>query len=160
MKKIAFILIAFALGACSNRMEVATAQMVGVAFGAAAGGGIGFAFGNGDGQIVLTTIGAIAGAAAGYRYGPRLLGSDRYAYDRAVQQALADVPDGEMATWSNPDTGNRGMFRPTRSYVEAQGGVCRQYRTTVAFRDGIESGNGIACRHPGGGWTLVEDHFG
>ena len=160
MKKAALLLLALIVGACSNRMEVATSQAVGAAFGAAGGGITGYQFGNGKGQLFLTTAGALFGAAAGYRYGPRLMGSDRFAYDSAVQRALANLPDGDMATWSNPETGNRGMFRPTRSYVEASGGLCRQYRTTVAFRDGVESGNGIACLHPGGGWTLVEDHFG
>ncbi|MSO93889.1 MAG: hypothetical protein EXQ86_10880 [Rhodospirillales bacterium] len=160
MKKAALLVIALVVGACSNRTEVATAQAVGTAFGAAAGGAIGYSLGTGKGQLFLTTAGALFGAAAGYRYGPRLIGSDRFVYDRAAQQALAELPDGDMATWSNPDTGNRGMFRPTRSYVEATGGLCRQYRTTVAFRDGVESGNGIACRHSDGGWTLVEDHFG
>ena len=159
MKRSLIVALAIVLSACANKPNLSTPHIVGAGIGAVAGGAIGYQFGGGITQSLATTAGAILGGAVGYAAGPRLWPSDRVAYNQATHRALAE-PDGEIITWSNPETGTGGMVRPTRSFVGPAGAICRQFRTSVAFPTAVESGSGLACRQDNGIWHVVEDHFG
>jgi len=153
------VVLALALTACANKPNLSTPHVVGAGVGAIAGGVIGYQFGGGITQSLATTAGAILGGAVGYAAGPRLWPSDRVALNQATHRALAE-PDGEIVTWSNPETGNGGMVRPTRSFLGPQGTMCRQFRSSVAWGAGTTSGTGLACLQPDGSWSVVEDRLG
>ncbi len=159
MKKLTAIVLAASLGGCAN-IDMTREEMLGTAAGAAAGGILGYQLGGG---VILNslfaTAGTVAGGAAGYYATRTLMGSDRAAYDRTAQKGLASAEDGKILDWQNPETGNSGIFRATRSFYMGNGQYCRQYRTTVAFEKGVQSGNGMACLRANGEWRVVSDDF-
>jgi surface antigen len=161
MNKAWSTILLFALVGCADpKINVTAAQALGVLVGGGSGGIIGAQFGRGDGQIFYATVGTLVGAGAGYKIAPRLLPSDRAFYDRSTQRAWAEAADGEMVSWSNPETGVSGIVRPVASYRTGHGELCRQYRVAVVFRGGVEAGEGTACRQPDGGWAKLADRFG
>ena len=159
MKKLAAIVLAASLGGCAN-VDMTREEMLVTAAGAAAGGILGFQLGGG---VILNslfaTTGTVAGGAAGFYATRALMGSDRAAYERTAQKGLATAEDGKILDWRNPDTGNSGIFRATRSFYTGNGQYCRQYRTTVAFENGVQSANGLDCRKANGEWQVVSDGF-
>ena len=132
----------------------------GASAGAALGGWVGYQFGGGLGQMAFTAAGAIVGGAGGYVAANQLLPSDRVLYDSTTRKGLAESADGQVLSWYNPETGNQGVFRPTRSFTAMSGRSCRHYRTTVAFHDGFASSDGTACRMADGQWQIVSNDFG
>ena len=159
MKKITAIVLAASLGGCAN-IDMTREEMLVTAAGAAAGGILGYQLGGG---VILNslfaTAGTVAGGAAGFYATRTLLGSDRATYDRTAQKGLASAKDGKILDWQNPDTGNSGIFRATKSFYRGNGQYCRQYRTTVAFKKGVQSANGMACLKANGEWQVVSDDF-
>lgn len=147
-----------ALAGCGQRMT--TAEMVGAGVGLVVGGVVGYQFGGGTGQMLATAFGAAAGGTAGYVAGRRLSGSDRAEYERTKTEALEGARDGEVRSWSNPETGNGGMIRPVRSFAVGEERFCRDFRAAVAFDKDVTSGTGTACRERGGPWMVVADAFG
>ena len=159
MKKVTSIVLILALGGCANA-QMNREEMLGTAAGAALGGIVGFQFGGGMlMNSLFTTAGTLVGGGAGYLTTRALMGSDRRAYDDTTQKGLASAGDGQVVEWRNPETGNSGIFRATHSYRNGQGQQCRQYRSTVAFTDGVRSGGGIACQQANGSWKVVADDF-
>ena len=159
MKKGLIVALALMVSACANKPNLSTPHVVGAGVGALAGGAIGYQFGGGVTQSLATTVGAILGGAVGYTMGPRLWPSDRIALNQATHRALFE-PDGEIVTWSNPETGNGGMVRPTRSFLGPTGTMCRQFRTSLAWGNGTTGGTGLACLQADGSWSVVEDRLG
>lgn len=158
-KKVTAIVLVVALGGCGN-MQMTREEMLGTAGGAALGGIIGYQFGGGTiVPALLATAGTLAGGTAGYMTVRALRGSDRAAYDQTTQRGLNSAGDGQVVEWRNPDTGNSGIFRATSSYRDGNGQYCRQYRSTVAFANGVKSGTGIACQQANGTWKIVTDDF-
>jgi len=159
MKKLTAIVLAASLGGCGN-IDMTREEMLGAAAGAAAGGILGYQLG---GSVVMNslfaTAGTVAGGAAGFYATRSLMGTDRAAYDRTAQKGLALAEDGKVLDWQNPETGNSGIFRTTRSFYKGDGQLCRQYRTTVAFEKNVQSGNGMACLGANGEWQVVSDDF-
>ncbi len=159
MKKLTAVVLAVSLGGCAN-IDMTREEMLVTAAGAAAGGILGYQLG---GSVIMNslfaTAGTVAGGAAGFYATRALLGSDRAAYDRTAQKGLASAEDGKILDWQNPDTGNSGIFRATRSFYTGNGQYCRQYRTTVAFEKEVQSGNGMACLKANGEWQVVSDDF-
>ncbi len=159
MKKLTAVVLAVSLGGCAN-IDMTREEMLVTAAGAAAGGILGYQLGGGVIMSSLfATAGTVAGGAAGFYATRALLGSDRAAYDRTAQKGLASAEDGKILDWQNPDTGNSGIFRATRSFYTGNGQYCRQYRTTVAFEKEVQSGNGMACLKADGEWQVVSDDF-
>ena len=149
MKKVTSIVLILALGGCANA-QMNREEMLGTAAGAALGGSVGFQFGGGMlMNSLFTTAGTLVGGGAGYLTTRALMGSARRS------QAFL----GGVVEWRNPETGNSGIFRATHSYRNGQGQQCRQYRSTVAFTDGVRSGGGIACQQANGSWKVVADDF-
>ena len=159
MKKLTAIVLAVSLGGCAN-VDMTREEMLVTAAGAAVGGILGYQLGGG---LILNslfaTAGTVAGGAAGFYATRALMGSDRAAYERTAQKGLASAEDSKILDWQNPETGNSGIFRATRSLYLGNGQYCRQYRTTVAFEKDIQSANGMACLKANGEWQVVSDDF-
>lgn len=161
MRRIAPALIVLALAGCQNpQINVTAAQALGAIVGGAAGGFTGAQFGKGDGQLYYATIGTLMGAGAGYKIVPKLLPSDRALYDRSRERAWNAAKDGEIVSWTNPETGHSGIVRPVGTYVTGSGELCRQYRVAVVFQGSVEAGEGTACQQPNGDWAKLADRFG
>jgi surface antigen len=159
VKKATSIVLILALGGCAN-VQMSREEMLGTAAGAAVGGILGYQLGGGVlMNSLFATAGTLAGGTAGYMTTRALMGSDRSAYDDTTHKGLASASDGQVVEWRNPETGSSGIFRPTRSYRNAQGQPCRQYRAAVAFTDSVRSGAGIACQQADGSWKVVADDF-
>lgn len=161
MRRIAPALVILALAGCQDaKINVTAAQALGGLVGGAVGGIAGAQFGGGGGQAYYTAIGALMGAGAGYKIAPKLLPSDRALYDRTRERAWNAAKDGEIVSWTNPETGHSGIVRPVGTYVTGSGELCRQYRVAVVFQDGVEAGEGTACQQPNGDWAKLADRFG
>jgi surface antigen len=159
VKKVTSIVLILALGGCAN-VQMNREEMLATAAGAAVGAIVGYQFGGGLlVNSLFATAGTLVGGTAGYMTTRALMGSDRKAYDDTTQKGLASAGDGQIVEWSNPETGNSGIFRATHSYRNAQGQQCRQYRSAVAFNDGVRAGVGIACHQADGSWKVVTDEF-
>lgn len=168
MKKLALVSCLAAVTACANiDMEsVSVGAVAGAVVGGVAGGMIGAEFGGGLGQTLFMGAGALIGAGVGYEAGNILYPSDQAAYDNNARLALASQADGSLNQWSNPETGNGGIFIPTRTYVSSGGRPCRDYRATLALKTKeAETGviahqNGTACQQADGSWRSVGEDFG
>jgi len=165
MKKIAIVVLAlFAVGCTKNQMDqakrITPMQIVGIVVGAAAGGVIGAQLGGGIGKSLLIASGVMAGGAVGYIAARKLEISDRKAHDKTASQAFAEAPDGTTRYWKNPETGSSGIIMPTRSYHAGDGSYCRDYRTTVAVKEGFIRGRGIGCQEASGDWKIKMEELG
>ncbi len=165
MKKILMIALALLVAGCTQKQldqvkRITPTQLLGMMAGGAAGGIIGAQIGGGIGKSLMITTGAIAGVAGGYLIARKLERSDRAAHDKTATQALAEAPDGTSRYWENPQTGSSGIIVPVRSYVAGDGAVCRDYRTTVAVKEGFIRGRGMGCQQASGAWHLKMDDLG
>ncbi len=132
-----------------------TKQVVGGLGGAALGGLLGSQFGGGTANLAFTALGAVAGGLVGSEVGRSLDEVDRMRAQQAQQQART-APIGQTITWSNPDTGHRGSYTPTREGTRADGAYCREFQETVTIDGQQQSAYGVACRQPDGSWRIVE----
>ena len=168
MRKFTIVSCFVALTACAdvNMQDISVGGVAGAVVGGLAGGMIGAEFGGGLGQTLYMGAGALVGAGVGYEAGSILYPSDQAAYDNNARMALAGSPDGTQSGWSNPETGNSGIFTPTQTYVTGNGSSCRDYRATLALKvEGAETGviaqqAGTACQQADGSWRAVGEDFG
>ena len=166
MKKFAAVSCVVALTACAE-MDTTTINaggITGALIGGLAGGMVGAEFGGGLGQTIFMGAGALVGAGVGYEAGTLLFPSDQAAYDDNAKLALNNSANGDIREWSNPQTGNGGIFSPTTRFVTADGRSCREYRATIALKPEVgETGViarqvGTACQQADGSWrSAVED---
>ena len=156
-------LCALALSGCTRaveQMKSATwAEVVGTLGGAALGGAAGAQFGGGLGQTIFMATGALVGGGVGYSAARTLGPMDLAIYEKTAQKAFASAPNGEVHSWSNPETGRSGIFRTVASYQRPDGSQCRQYRSSVVFDDGVASAGGSACQQSNGTWLAYNDVF-
>jgi surface antigen len=169
MKKIAVLLSLFALTSCSKNMDAQNVNfggLAGAALGALAGGFAGAEFGGGLGQTLFISAGAMSGASVGYEAGTILYPSDQAAYDNNARIALNTSINGEVSEWANPDTGNSGIFTPTKTFIANNGRSCRSYRSTLALRAQwsqrgiVTHQEGTACQQADGSWRSLSKNFG
>jgi surface antigen len=170
MKKITVFLCLFALTSCANRnMGDQNANFGGLAgafVGALAGGFAGAEFGGGLGQTLFIGAGVMSGASVGYEAGTILYPSDQAAYDNNARMALNTSINGKVSEWANPDTGNSGIFTPTKTFVASNGRSCRSYRSTLALkaqgsqRSIVRHQEGMACQQSDGSWRSISKNFG
>ncbi len=168
MKKIAAVSCLIALTACAevDTQNVNAGGVVGAVVGGIAGGFVGAEFGGGLGRTLFIGAGALVGAGVGYEAGTLLFPSDQAAYDNNARLALNNSANGAISQWSNPETGNGGIFTPTSLFVTADGRSCREYRATLALKDeGAQTGiiahqAGTACQQADGSWRSVNEDFG
>lgn len=131
------------LAACTKRDQ-------GTVVGGLVGGALGSQFGGGTGKVIMTGLGALAGAYIGGNIGQKMDDNDRMQADRALENNRT----GEASTWRNPDSGHSYTVTPTRSY-QGSAGQCREY-TTKAIIDGrADVVRGTACRQPDGSWKAA-----
>jgi surface antigen len=170
MKKFAVVSCVVALTACAEMdMDMQNVNVGGVAgavVGALAGGYVGAEFGGGLGQTLFIAAGVLTGADVGYEAGTILYPSDQAAYDNNARTALNTSTNGMVNDWANPETGNSGIFTPTKTYVTGDGRSCRNYRSTLALKaEGEETGviahqEGTACQQADGSWRSISNDFG
>jgi len=110
----------------------------GVARWAAAAALAGLVVGFGAGQ--WTTPQDRDGAAA-----PALLAVEA-AMTRDLSRVLESERSGSTATWQDAAVPARAAVTPMRSFRDAAGGYCREYRQELALGDYAQTRYGIACR--------------
>src|SRR3546814_8848627 len=85
-----------------------TKEGVGTVIGAAGGAWAGSSIGKGTGRIVATAAGTLLGGLIGNQIGRSLDRVDQMHVEQTAQQALERYPDGQSASWQNPNTGHSG----------------------------------------------------
>jgi surface antigen len=86
----------------------------------------------------------------------------RAALDRAVQQALDELPDGEARPWSSSGVETQVTIQPTSRFESADGKPCRTFLLSWSGSGdgaGGEPGGqrrypGAACRNALGAWEI------
>jgi surface antigen len=74
---------------------------------------------------------------------------------RAVQRALETEPDGAVGRWADPASGHAGTVRPLRTFLTADGRVCRDYEETLAIDGRHASYRNTGCRAEDGSWSWL-----
>jgi len=87
-------------------------------------------------------------------YGFRLDQSDEIAALESVQLALSEVADGSTYIWHRYHGRLSGVVRPTSSFRDPVGRVCRHVLVSLTSGDNSKSAEGVACRLPDGLWQL------
>lgn len=143
------------LAGCAD-FEKNPKQILGAIGGAGVGALIGSQVGGGKGQLAAVAIGTLAGAWAGSEIGKSLDKADKLYAQRTAQSSLENNKTYQSSTWRNPDSGNSGTFKPTRTYQTAEGAYCREYETTIYVDGRDETAVGRACRQPDGSWKIIQ----
>lgn len=144
--------LAIGLAGCADRGQN---ENIGMVLGGVVGAVAGSQIGDGTGQLVATAAGTLLGAWLGGSIGRSLDDQDRETSYRTDQKALENNPDGETASWSNPDTGASGSTTPLDSFQTTQG-TCRTYEKTVINDGKAEQVTGTACRNSDGLWVEAD----
>ena len=168
LKKTMLVSYVFALAACGglDMQKANVGGLTGAVIGAVAGGYTGAEFGGGLGQRLFIIAGAFGGANIGYDAGTILYPSDQQAYDNNARVALSTAINGEVSDWVNPETGNSGIFTPTKTFIAINGRTCRNYRSTLALKTRgnpkgvIAHQRGIACQQKDGSWRSLSENIG
>ncbi|MCG8547792.1 MAG: hypothetical protein MJE12_26655 [Alphaproteobacteria bacterium] len=149
-----------ALNACTAARDgdsTGKAEPAAKASAAPAGGGLGpGALGGLLGRVPGPDGASPAPAAIGGRllsgpYQAQLEDSDIARAHRAAVAAFDRVPSGQTKIWRNPTNGHWGTLTPTRTYTNAEGRYCRDYRQTVTLGGQEYQGNGTVCFENGAG---------
>lgn len=152
----AALVAALALAGCQGAdLENNPKQTLGTVIGAGLGALAGSQFGGGKGQMAAVALGALAGAWAGSELGKSLDAADRGYMNRNAQDSLEYNRAGATSSWKNPDSGNSGQFRPTKTYKTSRGEHCRDYEQTIYVDGREETALGRACRRDDGTWEIV-----
>jgi surface antigen len=75
--------------------------------------------------------------------------------ERAALTAFETTPAGQTTIWRNPGNGHWGTLTPLRTFQDASGRYCREYRQTVTIGGQEHQGNGSACREPDAVWRIM-----
>ena len=149
----AAVAIAASLGGCQN-WEYGEKQTAGTVIGGVGGAVLGSQIGHGSGRLVATAAGTLLGAWIGNEVGKSLDRADQQYAAQSANAALERYPDGQSASWKNPNSGHAGSTTPTRTYDAAQG-PCREYQTSVVIDGRTQTAYGTACRQPDGTWRVA-----
>lgn len=129
--------------------------------GAPASGGLGMTAAGGllaannAGSLPATTQQHLAGRLFDGRYALLLGSGDLARAQGAAITAFESTPSGQTTIWRNPVNGHWGTLTPSRTYRDAGGRYCRDYRQTVTIGGQEHQGNGAACREPDGVWRIM-----
>lgn len=150
------IAVAAPLAACQgsdfNSPLGGTNATIGTLGGAAAGGLIGSQFGGGAGAALFTLGGTLAGGWLGNQIGTRFDQNSKAKEAQAEHQAVAT---NQPASWTNPDYHTSGHVKPTHTFTDASGRVCREYTSTIVIGGQTQTGVGRACQQPDGTWKMM-----
>lgn len=146
-KTLSSILITtFALSGCASLNN----EDAGVLAGGVIGGLVGSRFGGGAGQVIAAGAGTLVGAYLGGRIGKTMDQQDQ----AQMQKVLETSKTGQVVRWTNPDSGNRYIVKPTKTFYN-QNRPCRQFSTTAYIEGKKEIIHGKACRDPRGQWQML-----
>ena len=146
-------LLGLVLSSCQTTQN-APKQTVGTLLGAGVGALVGAQMGGGKGKLAAAVIGTLGGAYLGSEIGKSLDKADRMYMEQNAQSTLEHSKTDERSSWKNPDSGNSGTFKPTRTYASTSGQSCREYETTIYVGGREETAKGNACRQPDGSWKI------
>lgn len=149
----ATVLVALSLTACESAQN-SPKQTVGTLLGAGVGALVGSQLGGGKGQMAAIVIGTLGGAYLGSEVGKSLDAADRLIMERNAQDTLEYSKVGSSTAWNNPDSGNSGTFKPTRTYAATATETCREFESTIYVDGREETATGTACRQPDGTWKI------
>lgn len=135
------------LSACSAGHNQAGATVA----GAAAGGLLGAAAFHGHNAWLGVLGGAVAGGIVGNQIGKYMDRQD----EANMQSALSNTPQGNQASWTNPNSKVTYTVTPVKSYKQ-QDKYCREYQTTITVGGKNQQAYGRACRQPDGQWKIVK----
>jgi surface antigen len=80
--------------------------------------------------------------------------SDRMAVLEAIHVGLSDAPDGSTYMWRRHNGKLAGSIRPTTSFRDADGKVCRYLVFQLLLGEHLRQVEGIACRQGDKSWLL------
>jgi surface antigen len=152
---LALLLAGSLVAGCASVQEATYAApktTIGALGGAAAGGLLGAAIG--DGKTRDIAAGVALGGLLGAMTGNLLDSRDRRIAAQAAQQAFENQPTGSPLPWKNPDTGNHGTYTPTRTFQRPSGQYCREFQQEIVVGGQRQRGYGTACREPDGTWHI------
>lgn len=128
---------------------------------APADGGLGV---NATGGLLAANVNGRTHSGAGPKMAGRLLDGpylillspdDIRRARRAALTALEETPAGQTTIWRNPANGHWGTLTPTRTFQDASGRYCRDYRQTVTTGGQEHQGNGSACLDAESVWHIM-----
>lgn len=158
-RRVRGLLVGFSLAALlAGCAGVTQNESTGALIGGAAGAVLGNQFGDGDGRVVMTALGAILGATVGQEIGASLDETSRTEAALATQRALDSADVGTGITWDNPANAGApasGTTVITRQGADEQGRTCREFQQTVTVGGEEVQAYGTACRDANGDWQLV-----
>jgi len=79
---------------------------------------------------------------------------DQRAALEAIHFTLREVADGSVFVWHRQKGILRGLVKPTSSFRDASGAVCRHIEFSMTFGNITRQIESIACRQNDGSWTL------
>ena len=91
-------------------------------------------------------------AHRGVELATQLRAQDREVFERTLNRTLENEISGTAVSWRNPETGTSGLITPVRTYKDASGRYCREYRKAVEARGELEETYVLACRTGEGTW--------
>lgn len=144
------LLLAVIVTGCENPK-----QAIGTVGGGALGAWAASNIGKGKGNVVATAVGGVLGALAGGYIGGQLDKADREHAELTAQRALESSKTGQVAQWTNPDSGHSGTIVPTRTF-QSEGRHCREYTQTIRIGGKVQEAYGKACRTPDGTWQIIQ----
>ena len=80
--------------------------------------------------------------------------SDRMAVLEAIHVGLSDAPDGSTYMWRRHNGKIAGSVRPTTSFRDGDGKVCRYLVFQLLLGEHLRQVEGIACRQDDKSWLL------
>lgn len=150
--------LSLSLVACSsspNRDSASNKQAKAAVGGMIAGGVIGYAtMGSGSGRILAGVAMGGMGAYVGVSLADRLNKWDRQALRDATFQSLATASTGEPTYWQSEYNSNHGQIIPMRTYLDAGGRLCRDYKASVKIEGNEHNGLETACLTNSGSWIV------
>jgi surface antigen len=158
IKQVFVMALALLLSACSGKNSIENGEMIGAVAGGVVGTYVGSKFGGGAGSLLFMVAGAAVGSLAGYAYGGTLIPSDRAKFKDSTKIAMDSIRDGQVFSWTNPDTGVTGTIKPTRTYYVKNGQLCRDFDATIAANRKVGRTKGHACKIAPDAW-LVESRI-
>ena len=153
LKGLVLVVIVFC-SACSTNNRMTNGQMIGAIGGGIIGTYVGTQLGGGSGNLLFLVAGAALGGLTGYAYGDSLISSDRLRFKEAAKIAMDNIKDGQLYTWTNPETGVAGTITPIRSYYVENNQLCRDFEATIAVNKGIGETEGRACKLGSDAWLV------
>jgi surface antigen len=85
----------------------------------------------------------------------KLDGTDRAVALNALQVALTELGDGGTLIWKRPSRELTGVIKPVSAFRDDEGRVCRHLTYSLSLDTFVREVEGIACREPGGSWSLA-----